>query len=122
MATCRQVKAAHDRDGSGGQHHDGGGRVGSDGFIDLHQIDTLMSGPAAAVAAGGAGARGTPALRQQTALVISESGSVFDDGMVLHSGAAAAAARSNFGDGGGLRRRRGEKAGNVSETTQTGER
>lgn len=142
VAGSRRAKAAaHQRVVSAGvnhHHHHGDDHIvvvgDGGGCIDLHQIDTLMSGLTPDVSARGVGlgvgvgAKGTPALRQQTGLVLSDSGSVFDDGMVLHSGATAAAtARGEFDGGGGggdgLRQRCGKSGGDVLDVAQgTGKR
>lgn len=66
--------------------------------MDLFYIHSFMSGRASAGAgwgATGAGEAGTQAPRQDIAAHMSDSGSVFDDGMIPESSS-------------GLRRRRGE--------------
>ena len=85
--------------GNDSSYHDGDGDDGDDGggFVDLFTIESLMSGRAA-------GQRGIPPLAQDMEAVISDSGSAFDDRMVVIDSTT------------GLRRRRGE---NVPEPRKT---
>lgn len=72
-------------------------------FVDLFTIETLMPGK-------GAGPRGIPPLAQEMEMeaVISDSGSAFDDGMMVVNPAD------------GLRRRRGEIGRGRAEAGQSG--
>lgn len=81
--------------GNGGTYHGGGGDDDDDddddgGFVDRSTVESFMSNRAA-------GPRGIPPLAQEMEAVISDSGSAFDDGVVVVVDSAA-----------GLRRRRGE--------------
>ncbi len=96
-----------DEDSIGGtDDREGGDGVGGGGGVDLSFIESLMSGPAAAAASETPGAQPS---RRDIAAVMSDSGSVFDDGTMVPDSTA------------GLRRRRGEN-GNRREAERPGER
>lgn len=106
--------------GSGHSNQDRGSE-GGEPFVDLLGMASVLSASvdtAAGVGPEDMGA-GTPSFQQQSAAVISDSGSAFGDAMVAYS--SVGVSRNDLDGGGGddgLRRRRGDNVagdGNRSE-------
>jgi len=101
--------AGHDDDKNGGDMHDGGGGDGVADGVDLFFIERLMSGPAAAAVTAVSEPPGGKTRPRDIAAIMSDSGSAFDDGMMVPESTA------------GLRRRRGQN-GNKRGAERMGER